>query len=525
MQLTSRTAKGALVAVAATALVLPFGAAAQAAPAAGTLGSWTTTPATGLDTSGPKVHTSAGCSTDSDSYWAYLYGPGKFADGYLIAQPQDVGFSTTSGFDVQLGVSFKDAATELGTVIVPGQYDLVISCVDGFAQVVKGTFGGAFFFTTATAWTTTDPNQSTASTTVLTVAPTGPVTAGDEVTLKAAVTPATAAGTVQFKDGSANLGSPVTVAAGAAELKTSALTAGDHSLTAVFTSTTTGVAGSTSAAATLVVTAGVAQTTSTALAVNPQGSAEKFSPVTLSASVTPATTAGKVQFTDGGKDLGAPVTLAGGTATLTTSSLAEGDHGFTARFVPADATRFAGSESGSVALTVTPFKGGSASQTISTTVESGALTISVANSTPVVLPAPALTTDAARLTTSGSLNALTVTDTRAGDFGWNVSGQVSDFSDGSNHSINAANLGWSPKVLDKSASQTVTAGTKVDPADAIASGAAAPAGLGLASARTLAVAGRGAGMGTAHVTADVSLQAPTTTVAGTYTATLTITAI
>jgi len=102
---------------------------------------------------------------------------------------------------------------------------------------------------------------------------------------------------------------------------------------------------------------------------------------------------------------------------------------------------------------------------------------------------------------------------------------VSDFSDGNNHSINAANLGWTPKVDDKSPSQTVAAGQQVAPADAIAPGAAAPNGVGLASSRTLASAASGAGMGTAHVSASVALQAPTTTVAGTYSATLTITAI
>jgi hypothetical protein len=142
-----------------------------------------------------------------------------------------------------------------------------------------------------------------------------------------------------------------------------------------------------------------------------------------------------------------------------------------------------------------------------------------------VLPTPALASDASKLTTGGTLNSLTVTDTRAGNLGWNVAGQVSDFSDGSSHSINAANLGWTPKLIDKSASQTITAGPKVDPADAIAPGAAAPSGLGLASSRTLASASAGAGVGTAHLNATVALQAPTTTVAGTYSATLTITAI
>ncbi|WP_436523350.1 Ig-like domain-containing protein [Actinoplanes sp. HUAS TT8] len=526
MQLKSRTAKGALVAVAATALVLPFGAAAQAAPPAGSFGTLTATPATGADITVPKVRTSAGCgTTGADSYWGYLFGPGKFTGGVQVVTPKDTNFSATAPFDIQVDNSFKDVATDQGTTIVAGEYDLVITCVDSFEQHEYGTFTTAFYFTSPTAYTTTDPNSSSPSTTTISVDPTGPVTAGDEVTLKAAVTPAAAAGKVQFKDGSENLGSEVTVANGVAELKTTALTAGTHTLTAVFTPTTAGVSGSTSSAATLVVNRAAAQATSVGLAVNPQPTVEQFSPVALTATVSPSEAAGKVQFTDGGQNLGAPVTVSGGTAVLNTSSLSEGDHGFTAKFVPADAAVYTASESASVPLTVTAFKGGSASQTISTTVESGALTISVANNAPVVLPAPALTSDASKLTTAGSINPLTVTDTRAGNFGWNVSGQVSDFSDGASHAINGANLGWSPKLVDKSASQTITPGSKVDPANAIAPQATAPNGLGLASARTLALAGAGAGVGTAHVTADVSLQVPTTTVAGTYTATLTITAI
>ena len=525
MRIKSRIAVASLATAATAAAVLGVTAgAAQAAPPAGTLGSLTNNPATGTDLTAPKVHTSAGCAADSDSYRAVLSGPGAFAPGVQVTQPQSVNFSTTDPFDVQVENSFKDVATDLGTTIVAGEYDLTVYCLDAFTQDVKGTFTGAFYFTSATAYQSTDPNASSPSSTSLDITPAGPVNAGDTVTLKATVAPASATGSVQFKDAANNLGSAVAVSGGVASLSTAALASGTHAITAVFTSTSAGINGSTSAATNLVVNAAAATPTTTALVVNPSGSVEKFSPITLSASVTPTGATGKIQFLDAGANLGAAVSVSNGAATLTTSSLAEGDHSLAARFVPAD-TAYAASESPAVAVTVTPFKGGTASQTISTTVESGALTISVGSTDPVVLPNPALASDASKLTTGGNLNSLTVTDTRAGNLGWNVSGQVSDFSDGKTHSINAANLGWTPKVVDKSPSQTVNAGGQVNPADAIAPGAAAPAGVGLASSRTLAAAAAGAGMGTAHVSASVSLQAPTTTVAGTYSATLTITAI
>jgi hypothetical protein len=55
------------------------------------------------------------------------------------------------------------------------------------------------------------------------------------VLLKATVVPDSAAGMVQFQDGSTALGAPVPVVGGSAILLTSALTPGTHSLTAVFT--------------------------------------------------------------------------------------------------------------------------------------------------------------------------------------------------------------------------------------------------------------------------------------------------
>jgi hypothetical protein len=54
------------------------------------------------------------------------------------------------------------------------------------------------------------------------------------VTFTATVTGTTPTGTVQFKDGAANLGAPVALAGGTASLTTSSLGAGTHSITAVY---------------------------------------------------------------------------------------------------------------------------------------------------------------------------------------------------------------------------------------------------------------------------------------------------
>src|SRR2546421_4034085 len=82
---------------------------------------------------------------------------------------------------------------------------------------------------------TISPAAAQNTTTTLTVPPPSPQTVGTTVNLTATVAPSTATGTVQFKDGAANIGAPVTVSGGVATTSTSSLTVGTHSLSAVFT--------------------------------------------------------------------------------------------------------------------------------------------------------------------------------------------------------------------------------------------------------------------------------------------------
>ncbi|WAL68358.1 Ig-like domain-containing protein [Amycolatopsis cynarae] len=519
-----RRAGVAGVALAAGAAGFGLVPAASAAIAAGTLGTLTASPADGQDTTAPQYTTSAGCPDTADAYNLYVYGPGGFSGGLIATTTTDVGLSHTSGFAIQQGLSFKDIATDNQTTVQAGRYDLVANCVDSFSQQVQGTFTTAVYFTDATHYTSTDPNQAVTTTTSLAVTPASPAFQGDAVTLTATVTPASAGGTVQFKDGTTDLGAPVAVSGGTATLTTSALAAGAHSLTAVFTGASANIQGSASAPVNYDVQVRPATVTTTSLAVTPSGSAAQYGTVTLNASVAPSGAAGSVQFTDNGANLGNPVPLSAGTASLSTTTLAVGAHAFTAKFLPGDPAVYAPSESGSVPLTVDAFTGVATSEQITTTVAPGELLISVANQN-VTLPSPKMLPDASMLQTAGELNAVTVTDTRAGNPGWTVSGQVTDFSDGISHAINGANLGWTPAVLDKLATQNVSAGPAANPAAALAPGAPAPAGAGLSAARTLATAASGGGNGTAHLGAGLALNVPTSTVAGTYTAVLTLTAI
>lgn len=80
-------------------------------------------------------------------------------------------------------------------------------------------------------------NDDKETTTTLIVAPSGSFPEDLPVTFVAIVRPRAAEGTVQFKDGDANIGDPVPVRNGAAFTITPTLTVGTHSLTAVFAPT------------------------------------------------------------------------------------------------------------------------------------------------------------------------------------------------------------------------------------------------------------------------------------------------
>lgn len=123
--------------------------------------------------------------------------------------------------------------------------------------VVNLTNGTAYTFTVHANNSVGSSPESAASnpvapaagtTTTLVASPAGQAYAGASVTFTATVNPS-AAGAVQFKDGTTNLGSAVTVTSGAASTSTSSLTAGTHNITAEFTPTDSAAFGSSTSAA------------------------------------------------------------------------------------------------------------------------------------------------------------------------------------------------------------------------------------------------------------------------------------
>ncbi len=331
---------------------------------------------------------------------------------------------------------------------------------------------------------------------------------------------------MQFKSGATVLGSaPVT--AGTAVLVTSALPVGTDAVTAVFTPTDTSTwAPSTSSALSYVITAAPAQPTTTALSVN-TGSNAGYSPVALSATVTPAGAAGTVTFSDGATVIG---TTAAGTSpfALTTSLLAPGDHTITATFNPTDPSSFITSS-----VTGTPFTLDAAVgpapdvQNIQATVAPGTLVISTPYDAlhPLDLGTLALNATATEYSGSATFENISVTDTRPGNLPWTVQAQASALSSGTS-SINGENVGLTNLIAVPIPGNALPGSAgNLTPTDNPAAAGVAPTDtgqLGLGGAfHTVLHANNG--LGSIAYNGTLTVNAPTSTVPGTYAGTITFT--
>ncbi|MBT2270136.1 Ig-like domain-containing protein [Rhodococcus qingshengii] len=158
---------------------------------------------------------------------------------------------------------------------------------------------------------------------------------GTAVGLSVTVTPTPVGGTVQFKDGSGNLGSPVPVVEGKASIMHEFASVGTHDITAVY-SGAAGFLTSTSAAQSVSVTAPAAEDQETSTTVSAPASAVKGAKVDLVAAVVPTLSAGTVQFMDGTTPIGGPVAVVNGKATLSHTFTELGDRRITAVFSGTD---------------------------------------------------------------------------------------------------------------------------------------------------------------------------------------------
>jgi len=190
---------------------------------------------------------------------------------------------------------------------------------------LTATYGGDIIdlSSTSTIYVTVG-NAPTATTTALAAVP-NPSVSGQNVTLTATVTPASATGTVAFFDGGNSIGTGP-LSNGTATFSTSSLSAGSHSLTASYRGDANNSVSSSSA-----VTETVSQVASTTSLQAAPLSSTPGQTVVITATVSPSSSTGTVTFLDGPASLGS-ANLIGGIASISTSTLSAGNHSLTASY-------------------------------------------------------------------------------------------------------------------------------------------------------------------------------------------------
>jgi Bacterial Ig-like domain (group 3) len=251
----------------------------------------------------------------------------------------------------------------------------------------------------------------------------------------------------------------------------------------------------------------VATTTTLAATPNPAAVAAT---VTLTATVTAADSSspvGSVQFEVGGTNIGSPVAVSGGTASTTTTFAAAGSQSLSAVFTPTSATAY-GASTGT-------FTEGVGTQAASGSPEPVTVTVPATGTLSVAVNPGTVALAVTGLNGTGTLQDVTVTDSRNTYPGWSVSGQESVFT-GSGSAAGATmsgdQLGWVPTVVGSLQGGAVL-GPTVAPA---APGIGTTAGL-------LAKAAAGQGVGTNVLSANLNLLIPAVQKAGPYTGSLAIT--
>ncbi|NKS81953.1 hypothetical protein GS530_13225 [Rhodococcus hoagii] len=264
--------------------------------------------------------------------------PGSATTGESVSLSAQVTPVTAQGsvqFKVNGSAVGSPVPVTAGAATLPHTFDAAGS----FA--VTAEFTGAAGFTSSSA----QPQNVTVSVPVVpdedtTITVTAPSTAetGQQVTLSVAVSPVPTGGTVQFSVAGTDVGAPVSLdGSGQASMPYTFGAAGSFSVAAVY-SGTTGFAGSTAAAHTVVVSDPAPVDVATSTLVGVPESAITGAPTTLSVTVQAqsgsAVPTGSVQFRDNGNPIGSPVVLENGSATVTHNFGSAGTHQITAEYLP-----------------------------------------------------------------------------------------------------------------------------------------------------------------------------------------------
>ena len=230
-------------------------------------------------------------------------------------------------------VQFLDGVTNLGAPVTVsnGTATLLTSSLSIGGHSITAVYSGDGNFAGNTGSLPIQTvNQAQSSTNISSSV--NPSVFGQPVLFTATVSAAppgagTLTGTLQFKDGTTNLGAPVVVNNGSATFTTSSLAVGQHSITAVY-SGDSNFAGSTGSLPTQTVSRAGSSTSLTS-SVNPSVAGQS---VTFTATVNPAEATGNVTFQDGNTTIGTGTLSGGVTSSPPSSPTVPGPHSITASY-------------------------------------------------------------------------------------------------------------------------------------------------------------------------------------------------
>jgi Bacterial Ig-like domain (group 3) len=243
--------------------------------------------------------------------------------------------ATAPGTGIPTGsVTFLDGTTELATVALTAAGSASVSTsalTRGSHSITAKYTGDADFLASNSAVTGQNVNQATTQT-VVTPSPSASIL-GQSVTFTAqvsAVSPGagTPTGSVEFFDGTTDLG-PATLFGGAANISTSALTVGSHSITAEYSGDNANYLASTSNP--IIQTVG-GTTVALVASANPSpfGQSVTFTATVAATAAGSSVPTGSVTFMDGTQTLGSSGVDGSGVASISTASLSGGTHAITA---------------------------------------------------------------------------------------------------------------------------------------------------------------------------------------------------
>jgi hypothetical protein len=428
--------------------------------------------------------------------------------------------------------------------------------------------GGTATAPTAGTWTIDYPDFTTTSTAIA-ASPTSEegVSTPTPATLTATVTPSAATGTVSFWTGygtssAAQVGSTQTVSDGTASISTTPPADADTTYTAVFTPAIGSDYVDSNASLSFLTTPPPDATTTTLSETGGGGAAG--TPVTFSGTVTDTSAdpvnpvdAGTVSLYDNGSTTPLATTAVSSTGTFTTTYTyaAAGSHSVVATYsgTTTGTPLWASSSSAAVAFTESAPQCTTCTNvaSISATVPAGTLAVYTpfTASNPLNLGTLSLNSAGTYLSTSGTLldsdaadvptagtipdatfNGISVVDTQAGNLPWTITALASALSDGGKNpgsTISGENVGLTGLTAVPVPGNALTAADLTFTNQPAASPPVSPTdtgdlGLG-GTAAHLIVTDATQADGTIGINGTVTLTAPTSTEAGLFTGTITIT--